>query len=248
MKKFTLTAVLLFAVSCMLWAQGITTSGNTGTYVPPPGRATILYEQLPAGTNAYTSQEFTDLPAYSCEGADDFIVPAGEVWTIETVTAFGGGWNGFVPSNVVNIVFYLDAGGVPGAVVQAYMGMDCTTEGVYPAANLVAGLPIPQPLPAGHYWLSVAEVAPFDGYGQWGRNVASSVMNTQCMWRNPGGEFGYGTAWQPGSVITYSACDWAFRLEGTIGSGVVPVSTWALVIGALLIAGFVVVRTAVRRG
>jgi hypothetical protein len=245
MKKLLLTGILLFVASCLLWAQTITTSAPSTTYVPQGNRAAILYEQLPAaGSGAYTSQEFPDYPTFSSEGADDFIVPAGETWNIETVTAFGGGFNGFIPSNVVNIIFYQDAGGIPGAVVQAYMGIDCTTQGVDPAANLVAMMPVPLPLPAGHYWLGVAEVAPFTTYGQWGRHVVYSVTNIQGMWINPGGGFGYGTAWQPGAVLGGAGpVDWAFRLEGTIGAPVVPLSTWALVLGGLLIAGFVVART-----
>jgi len=244
MKKLLLTCIMLFAASSLLWAQAITTSAPSVTSVTQASRATVLYEQLPLdGSNAYASQEFTDYPTFTCEAADDFIVPAGETWNIETVTAFGGGWNGFIPTNQVNVKFYEDNGGQPGALVQSFTGIDCTTVGS-PAANLVAGLPLPMPMPAGHYWVSVAEVAPFDTYGQWGVHLAEVVAGNQAKWINPAGGFGYGTTWNNLSVLGASGpADMAFRLEGTIGGPVVPVSAWALVLGALLIAGFVVART-----
>jgi len=88
-------------------------------------------------------------------------------------------------------------------------------------------------------------VGAFDIYGQWGRNVAASVLNYQAHWINPGGGFGLGSNWNPASVITLETADWAFRLEGTSGGGepsAVPVSNWALFIGIGLILIAAVIR------
>ena len=42
-----------------------------------------------AGTNSLTSQDFeTAFDAYDNQGADDFMVPAGETWNIESIDVF----------------------------------------------------------------------------------------------------------------------------------------------------------------
>lgn len=235
-------------ISSLIWSQVITTSGVSKSFFSQGNRASTLYEQLPVNIGtAYTSQEFPDVPTYSNEGADDFIIPAGQTWTIETVTGFGGGWNGFTTgSDLVNIKFYNDDGGKPAATpFQSYLSYDCTTELAYPAANLIAGLPVPLTLPAGHYWVSVAMVGEFSVYGQWGLHLASSISNIEGYWINPGNGFNVGTTWNPASVLTIVPSDWAFRLEGTaenVGPAQTPVSNWALIIGIGLILMIAVIR------
>jgi hypothetical protein len=82
--KFLLTGAVLLMSSSLLWSQMITISGSAPVDYVPATRA-VLYEQLPeTGGAAYASQEFPDLPTYSCEAADDFVVPT--TWTIQTVT------------------------------------------------------------------------------------------------------------------------------------------------------------------
>jgi hypothetical protein len=36
-----------------------------------------------ASSAAYASRDFLDYPTFSCEGADDFIVPVDETWTMD---------------------------------------------------------------------------------------------------------------------------------------------------------------------
>ncbi len=245
--RLFLTGIFLLVSFSLIWSQSITTSGKTGSNFTPANRATLLYEQLPSGTNtnAYASQEFTDFPLFSCEGADDFIVPAGNNWTIETVTAWGGGWNGFtIGTSIVNVNFYNDNLGQPANVaLQSFLAIPCFTDlpggGV---ANFIITLPTVVTLPPGHYWLGVAMVGSFALDGQWGRNITATISNNEACWINPGGGFGYGTGWLPASTITPGEADWAFRLEGTSELVAVPLSNWALYIGIGLILVFAIVR------
>src|SRR5207249_11583606 len=68
------------------------TSGPAGAHtitVPPAPQApqVILYDQYNnAGTNATSSQDFeASLDAFDDELADDFVVPGGQSWSVETI-------------------------------------------------------------------------------------------------------------------------------------------------------------------
>ena len=220
--KYLLTCMIILLSSSLLWSQMITTSGKGAFSYTPATRAT-LYEQAPTSIAGFASQEFeAGFAAYSCEGADDFVVPT--TWTIQTVTIWGTRWNGTgAATNIVNVNFYNDNGGVPAnSPFQSFIHLACTNSGVWPAITYTIALPSNVTLAPGTYWLGVAERADFGTVGQFGRCPVSTVTNTQFYWINPGGGFGYGTGWIPGSGFTGQAPqDLSFRLEGIVG---VPVS------------------------
>src|SRR3954468_6621078 len=81
--------------------------------------STVLYSQLDSpGANSSSSQDFeADFDAYDDELADDFVVPDGDGWNIDTVDAEGLYFNGSGPAASFNVRFYQDAGGLPGTMV-----------------------------------------------------------------------------------------------------------------------------------
>src|SRR2546423_9502314 len=82
----------------------------------PDATQAILYDQtdMPAA-NATVSQNFEPAnDAFDNQLADDFIVPTGG-WTIGEVDVGGVYFNGPGPATSVNVIFYDDAGGLPGA-------------------------------------------------------------------------------------------------------------------------------------
>jgi hypothetical protein len=169
--------------------------------------AEILWDQTGQRSGARTS---TDMPddTLDSQGADDFVVPAGQVWSISTV--FAPGSNGsshpepfLIPG--VNVTVYADAGGAPGAVVASYPSVPPTT--------LPDDLTIPispaLSLSAGTYWISVqADLSSLTIFDSWGWATRNATTGATGVWRNPGGGFGGPTDWAPER-------DWEFDLRGT---------------------------------
>ena len=125
-------------------------TGMLALAATPAAAAWTLYNQLdsPAGAkiSADTIDDFND-----SQGADDFVVPDGKVWSIETVYAPGaiGGPANTVPA--VNVFFYEDAGTLPGALIASYDGVPSSTG----PDNLTIPLDPAMSLEAGTYWVSV---------------------------------------------------------------------------------------------
>ena len=73
----------------------LSNSGTIGGHivqVPPPPAApqVVLYDQYNnAGPNHTRSTTFTDLPTFSIDLADDFVVPAGQTWNVQSIDADG---------------------------------------------------------------------------------------------------------------------------------------------------------------
>jgi hypothetical protein len=104
--------LFIFLISFSAVAQEIPTLigvGNAGGYVPTDA---VLYDQTSgSGTNSLASQNFgTANDPFDCQAADDFVVPAGETWNIESVDAPGAYFNGVGPAVDFNVFFYSDAG------------------------------------------------------------------------------------------------------------------------------------------
>src|SRR5262249_38216042 len=71
------------------------TSGARAAHViprlgPPRAPQVILYDQYDnAGLNATLSATFTDFPTFDGNTADDFVVPGGQTWNVESIDADG---------------------------------------------------------------------------------------------------------------------------------------------------------------
>jgi hypothetical protein len=213
--KHLFSFLFLFAfVSGLLFAQeaNITMSftGEKVQYIGSPDA--ILFDQTgTVTTTGYASQQFGDFPTYSCQLADDFIVPAGVQWTIQTIVAPGqltaaGGYT------TALVEFYNNNGTLPGTVVATQ------TAAVTDVAGLVTATLAPTVvLNPGTYWVSVSVVGDFATFGQWYWYTSTSTNGSNFVWQNPGNGFGTGfTTWTPGAIaFAGSAYDLAFQLNGT---------------------------------
>ncbi len=135
-----------------------TVTGATGAgmlrRMPPPPKApqVVLYDQYNnPGANATLSATFTDFPTFSADLADDFTVPAGPNWTVQSIDADGVYFNGTGPADSWNVFIYADAGGMPGATVYSILNTTVTVSGTTYTVNLSPCAT----LPPGTYWIEI---------------------------------------------------------------------------------------------
>ena len=206
-----------------------TNSGPAGAHGEIPGAPkypqVVLYDQYNnAGPNATSSQDFeAAFDPFDDELADDFVVPGGPNWNVESIDADGVYFNGPGPSASFNVRFYANSGTLPGALVatrlaQAYVqGGSTFSITISPAVNLSPGT----------YWVSVQARMDFTPFGQWGWTDRTVQSNSSAAWQNPGGGFGVCPTWQPKLVCvpTASGPDCVYRLNGTTGGGGTPTPT-----------------------
>src|SRR5262249_12027569 len=203
---------------------------NARAIVAPPrprSGQVVLYDQYDNTTTVATgSQEFPDFPDFTDFTADDFVVPAGETWNVQSIDADGQPFNctgSCVPDNF-NVFFYTDSAGLPGT--QVYSG---TAEPfVIAGSTYTINLTVPAVLTEGTYWVSVQAHEVFTGGGQWGWTDRSIQSNSPAAWQNPGGGFGVCPTWAPKLAVcvpTAGGPDQVFRLNGTGGGGGTPSPT-----------------------
>ena len=100
-------------------------TGSTAAHrlpVPPipKGPQVVLYDQYDnGGPNATRSTSFSDLPDFGTDLADDFVVPAGQTWNVQSIDADGSYLYGPGPANDWNVFIYADNAGLPGAQSSA---------------------------------------------------------------------------------------------------------------------------------
>lgn len=263
MKKVTLRIVLAVMVLALLVPalasaapvgsdSGPTTSGpGGGTAAAYEGPYVVLYDQTDnPGTNGFPSQDFeASFDAYDNQGADDFVIPAGDgSWTINEVYIMGSYSAGGGPMPAVNVYFYQNAGGLPGAQVFSALGVVPTDVG----GDVTIALAPPAVLPAGTYWVSVQAAMDFSPFGQWFWSTRAVQSNSPYAWQNPGGGFATPcSTWGAGAATCGVGGgvdpDSLFRLSGTISpptavdvsnisaSPVAPVASipWAVIPAAL---------------
>ncbi len=185
----------------------------------PVTEGAVLYDQTGAAVigSGYTSQDFEAVvDIYDSQGADDFVVPAGETWNINQVAALGLYYNGngLMPS--ANVYFYDDAAGYPGNLLASenVVPTDDTTGNIICDITEVS-------LGEGTYWVSVQAVMDFQTGGQWGWTPNDALTNSGAAWQNPGDGFVTGcTTWgRITSCIFAEEDDLAFILSGNTGGG-----------------------------
>jgi hypothetical protein len=201
----------------------------------PLAPAAVLWDQpLSAiNQNAYVNQDFPDFPSFSSFLADDFTNPV--PWIVDKIFVPGNGWNGF--STLMNATgltwaIYADAGGVPagwpgGGAAPVWTLTVPPSDPQVTITNGSGGMPSdtlltltsPASIPAGTWWLVFYPSMGFGSYGQFGRQPADTTNGAIGQFINPGGGFGYGTAWQGWGVLGVTQQDIAFRLEGSLCSG-----------------------------
>jgi regulation of enolase protein 1 (concanavalin A-like superfamily) len=183
-----------------------------------------FYEQgMNQPGSGITSQVFTDLGG-TVNSADDFIVPAGESWTIAQIQTLGS--KNVLPIQDVELSVWSGApSGVPGTLI--YTDIITPISGPDDANILLAINPNnPLVLTAGTYWVSVAPILPFSrnqGRWFWARfnSGGSGAVNSEYHLIDPANIFDAGfTDWTPGSSASSpSLINLCFRLIGPDGEG-----------------------------
>ena len=179
-----------------------------GTVVPG-----VLYDQYDhASGGTIIATNLSDAPQYTTDVADDFIVPAGQIWTVRSVDAEGRYFNGSGPAFSFNVFFYADSGTLPGVPIYSATNQPFTQAG----GTFTVNLTTPAVLPARTYWVEVQANSSITN-GEWGWNERTVQWGNGAAEQNPGGGFGSGcltwtrkTTCSPGST----GPDQVFRLNG----------------------------------
>jgi hypothetical protein len=181
--------------------------------------AAVLHDQMDSpGADGVFSQFGTGAPNVDVEAADDFAVPAGQTWTIQSVDVTGVYDAGAGPVSSVNVYLYTDAGNLPG--LQAFAQKNIAPSNGTPGPSFSAPVGAP-PLAGGHtYWLSFQ--ANLNGYPgaiwDW-KNRAVQSGNPAAFRDTAGTVLGGCTAFKarssPGCPGFASQPDQLFRLNGT---------------------------------
>ncbi len=201
-------------------------AGNT--QLSEPARPyVVLYDQYDnQGIWATNSQNYeSSRDAYDDQLADDFVV-SGAGWTINEVDVAGRYANGNPapggPARNINVVFYNDASGLPGAIVTTRNNM--TFSGPGTTGAFVINISPVVALAPGHYWMSVQVNMDYGAptAGQWYWIQRRATSNSPAAWRNPGGGSGVGcTTWGTRTSCLSNGTDepdQMFRLIGTSSS------------------------------
>jgi hypothetical protein len=180
--------------------------------------AEVLLDQIDATSpQSINSQNFNPAnDAFDATTADDFVVPAGETWRIESALVRGNN-TGTTAATSADVTIFADGGGAPGTPV--FSTVASATD--YPRMQLTFTSPT---LTAGTYWLGVSAVldpgasAPFS---QWFWAENSEPFGSPAMYRNPGNGFNTGcvTFTLKSSCVfgteTHPAPSQSFSLSGT---------------------------------
>ena len=204
-------------------------SGAAATHVipvlrPPKAPQIVLYDQYNNnGPNGSLSATFTDLPDFSADLADDFVVPGGETWNVESIDADGIYFNGPGSATDWNVFIYANNSGFPGAQVYSTTNQPVVQNGT----TFTVTLTPPAVLTAGTYWIEIQANMTFGTQGEWGWTDRTVQANQGAAFRNFGGGFGCGTDWvrKPVCVPTASGPDQVYRINGTTGGGGSPTPT-----------------------
>ena len=215
-----LTAILVLVLSISAFAEITQQSNDTAKQFTSSNRD-VLYDQSgdPSADGLIATQNFVDPTndPYDTIGADDFVVPAGETWTVDEVLVVGGYWGGTGPITAADIFFYADNGGMPGDVMAAFEGSAIIENGGIVTATLAT----PLVLTEGTYWMGYAGVLEFAVGGQCGWQPSNGPHGNEFYWINAGGGFGGSTDWTAGSTQWPDFGNWdlCFAINGTVETG-----------------------------
>ena len=182
-----------------------------------PGAVT-LYDQTSAeSSSAISSQNFTSgaFADYDDQAADDFTVPSGHKWKVTEVDV-PGVTTGVNPATSLNVIFYRNSHGLPGAIVrecdnQSSAGYDGSGGYAIKLDNTCTGKGALKP---GTYWVSVVANQDLTQDGQWFWDSNTSHLGSAAQWQNPNGGFGECPTWCKATNIVPAASDLAFTLKG----------------------------------
>jgi hypothetical protein len=183
--------------------------------VPAGASAATLYDQL---DNPATSGDMLSTPSYfyengdSDQAADDFTVPAGQVWTVTAAQAPGPPIGTFD----FRVTLFADAGGKPGSQITQ-------SEATLSASGALITFPVnaaPQ-LQPGHYWVSLQIM----NLVSWAWGNRTVLSGSPAMWQSSTGDNGCLT-WTVRTTCfpdTAGAPDQVFALQGTAAPAPTPI-------------------------
>ncbi|MBV6645442.1 MAG: Ig-like domain-containing protein [Cyclobacteriaceae bacterium] len=141
-----------------------------------------LYEQVGISAGTSPSQIFPDFGNASLEAADEFTIPAGEVWNIDKVLVDGSASQN-IPEQAI-VAIYADDNGSPGSFLWQSPLVDL--EPTNGPANFRMTLGSPAILEEGTYWLSVLTFMSFSGGNQWFWSYATPAEGADYHIQDPG--------------------------------------------------------------
>jgi hypothetical protein len=197
------------------------TSGPAGAHLlrvlpQPKAPQVVLYDQYDnADVTATLSATFTDFPTFSADLADDFVVPGGETWNVDSIDADGVYFSGAGPATDWNVFVYTDNAGVPGTQIYSLTNQPVIVNGTTFTVNLTPAAV----LSAGTYWIEIQANMTFGTQGEWGWTDRTVQANAGAEFRNPGGDLGCGTPdWILKTLcVPTTSPDQVYRINGTTG-------------------------------
>lgn len=187
--------------------------------IPAGASAEELYNQIDeTSPQSINSQNFNAAnDAFDAMAVDDFVVPAGETWAIDSALVRGNK-DGNTPATSADVKVFADAGGVPGA--ELFSGVATATD--YPRMQLSFAGPTLNP---GTYWFGVSAIldpgiAPPFSQWYWAEN--SEPFGNPAMYRNPGNGFTTGCT----SFTLKSSCN--FPTGAPAGPHLAPSQSFSL--------------------
>lgn len=194
-----LLCVFILFLSCAIFNPQIAVAQilerSDGSTVVVPMNVNVLWDQSDNKSDTdIVSQDFIDLifDTFDSRAGDDFLVPEGFGWSVESVKVFGT-FDGAAPDTIqsLDVVFYRDEAELPGAIVS-----DCNYLNIQPVnindPSFHINLPSPCSLRPGTYWMSVRANMLFLPNGQWFWNENTVQTLNPFAWENPGNGFGTG--------------------------------------------------------
>ena len=193
-------------------------------------RADVLYDNVGGGgfQDSLVSQDFeAAFNQMDTRGADDFTVPQGEEWFIDTVAVAGKHLGAPAVPTAFRVAFFEDNGELPGSEIAAFE----SNGGPYPAKGQSATTAIPlgvgPQLGPGEYWVSVQAImdshidVPNEDASRWFWGVKpAGHIGSSAVFENPGAGFNEFTCTSFAPLKDCSSnpgivdADFAFRLDG----------------------------------
>ncbi|MEN1728734.1 MAG: hypothetical protein AAGJ52_09860 [Pseudomonadota bacterium] len=248
MKTFTKIAALGLALSmsAAAFSQDFAATGPGGGTISggAPGPDDILWDNTAINntTNGIISNFLGGIPGQELVNvADDFSVPADEIWTVTFVYS-----EGFTnaPSNVdsFDVIIYDDAGGVPGSIVSQ---QSVPFGGLVTMTTQELTLPTPVDLGGGTYWVSIVGVYNTGAdlaVTRWNWTTGATGIGIEAQLQNFTPFFGGTLPWTPLSGLGVTEPSTFFVIRGTSAPAfqiqqVPTLDTWALIVMMMAFLG-----------